>query len=88
MEQTNQGGHLTLNHIMETRKCHAKIKLIIFCNNPWLLCTGNDSMLKKILRHADPYNVVYIEVVRYGSLLLDRLLNEGNLISGDKALDI
>lgn len=35
-------------------------------------------MLKKILRGADSYNVVYIEIVRYGSLFLDRLLNEGN----------
>jgi len=41
--------------------------------------TGNDSLLKKILRSADAYNAVYIEIVRYGSLFLDRLLNEGNL---------
>jgi hypothetical protein len=39
--------------------------------------TRNDSVLKKILRGADSYNVVYIEIVRYGSLFLDRLLNEG-----------
>ncbi len=42
------------------------------------LMPGNDSMLKKILRGSDPYNVAYIEIVRYGTLFLDRLLNEGN----------
>jgi hypothetical protein len=77
MDQLNQGGH-TLNHIIETRKTHIKYGKILYYNNPAIYGLGNDSVLKKILRGADSYNVVYIEIVRYGSLFLDRLLNEGN----------